>query len=190
MPKFVECLRWWCQRQWWQTMNRFWSEILSWSFGSDNLIKLSSKYSKNQSHNDLKNKDECVLKLWKIMIVNKIKDCRYYNKKSPYTVTDDIILKWLSYVLLTSYWKLFFMMLPAVYPTNTEGMWTDLEVESETNTRSGRVWIKQLFFLASAATFLFFPTLHLVTVHCFNAFYFPTGLKKVHDRELRIYWFF
>ena len=122
------------------------------------------------------------------MIVNKIKDCRYYNKKSPYTVTDDIILKWLSYVLLTSYWKLFFMMLPAVYPTNTEGMWTDLEVESETNTRSGRVWIKQLFFLASAATFLFFPTFHLVTVHCFNAFYFMTGLKKVHDREIRIYW--
>ena len=122
------------------------------------------------------------------MIVNKIKDCRYYNQKFPYTVTDDIILKWLSYVLLTSYWKLFFMMLPAVYPTNTEGMWTDFEVESETNTRIGRVWIKQLFFLASAATFLFFPTLHLVTVHCFNAFYFPTGLKKVHDRELRIYW--
>lgn len=141
MPKFVECLPWWCQRQWWQTMNRFWSENLSWSFGSDNLIKLSSKYSKKSVTQWFKKKMNVYSSCEKLWLSTKLKivDITGYNKKSPYTVTDDIILKWLSYVLLPSYWKLFFMMLPAVYPTNTEGMWTDLEVESETNTRSGRV---------------------------------------------------
>lgn len=43
---------------------------------------------------------------------------------------------WLTYVLLTSNWKFFFIMLPAVNPTKTEGMPTSLEPEENNNDLS------------------------------------------------------
>lgn len=46
---------------------------------------------------------------------------------------NSVLSQWLTYVLLTSNWKFFFMMLPAVNPTNTEGMPTVLEPEENNN---------------------------------------------------------